>query len=346
MIPRRQPANAPVVRHPRTTHKIIVTAEVIVVGGGLAGLSAAVYLARATRDVLVIDSGKSMARSEPEVENYLGFPNAISGDDLLRRAADQAARYGARLKRDEVVSVRRHRDGTFALYGRKAWYRCSRLLLATGIFHVPPAIPGIRRCLGRGLYFCRDCDGYRLRGRDLAVYGWTNEAVDYALGMLPYSPRVAVVTDGQEPRWDRRRWRWIREYRIPIFLQPITAAEQRRGKLQGLMFKDGARYCLDALFTTRGDLYYSKLARSLGAKIRNGEVLVDLEMRTSVPGLYAAGCVTPANCQMIIAAGQGATAAQAINHDLFWESLATHSLRQFRGRQLRRADTRPRVRRP
>jgi thioredoxin reductase (NADPH) len=299
-----------------------IKAEVIIVGGGLAGLSAAVYLGRSTRDVLLIDSGKSMARAEPKVENYLGFPDAIDGKELLRRSAIQAQRYGARLKHDEVLSARLTLRGTFRLRSRKAIYHCKRLLLATGIFHVPPSIPGIRGCVGRGLYFCRDCDGYRVRGRDLAIYGWTNEAAEYALGMLSYSPRVAIVTDGHKPHWDRQYQRWIREYKIPVFLERVARAKLRQGHLRELVFKDGKRISLDALFTTRGDVYYNKIAKNLGAKIKDGEIVVDLEMRTSIPGLFAAGCVTPANCQMIIAAGQGATAAQAINHDLFCESLA------------------------
>jgi len=92
---------------------------------------------------------------------------------------------------------------------------------------------------------------------------------------------------------------------------------------------------IDCIFTTRGDIFYTGLAEKLGAKLdSDGQIEVDQCMRTSVPGLYAAGCVTPANCQMIIAAGQGAAAAQAINRDLFEESLATHSLRRFREAQL------------
>jgi thioredoxin reductase (NADPH) len=107
-------------------------------------------------------------------------------------------------------------------------------------------------------------------------------------------------------------------------------------RLKSLELSDSVQLTVDALFTTRGDIYFNKLAKSLGAKISaDGELQVDADMRTCVPGLYAAGCITPANCQMIIAAGQGATAAQAINRDLFLENLATHSLRRFRGRQIR-----------
>lgn len=100
----------------------------------------------------------------------------------------------------------------------------------------------------------------------------------------------------------------------------------------------------EALFTTRGDLFYNELARQLGAELDDdGQVMVDAEMGTSVPGVYAAGCVTPANCQMIVAAGQGAVAAQAINRSLFEEALRSHSLRKARARRLGHRRSRPRV---
>jgi thioredoxin reductase (NADPH) len=99
---------------------------------------------------------------------------------------------------------------------------------------------------------------------------------------------------------------------------------------------------IDNIFTTRGDIFHNKLAKKLGAKLdRDGEIKIDHCLRTSVPRLYAAGCVTPANCQMIIAAGQGAVAAQTINRDLFDESLRTHSLRRFREDQLEHQKTVP-----
>ena len=101
---------------------------------------------------------------------------------------------------------------------------------------------------------------------------------------------------------------------------------------------------IDYLFTTRGDIFHNELARKLGAKVdSDGQIKVDQCMRTTVPRLYAAGCVTPANCQMIIAAGQGAAAAQAINRDLFEDGLATHSLRRFREEQLEEEKTVPEV---
>ncbi len=321
------------------------SAEIIIVGGGLAGLSAAVYLGRARRETLLIDEGKSMARWEPDVQNYLGFPEGISGRELLARARRQARHYGAHFSRDRICGAAAH-GGVFELEGRSGPYSCRRLLLATGIFHIPPDIPGLEPCLGHSMFFCRDCDGYRVQGKTIAVYGWTNEAVRYALAMLLYSHCVVIVTDGREPSWNRRHGQWLREYEIPIFRQTITNVRHSGGQIQFLDLDDSTEVAVNALFTTRGDVYFHALAKDLGARIdAEGQIQVDPDMRTNVPGLYAAGCVTPANCQMIIAAGQGATAGQAINRDLFEESLATHALRRYRGRQLRARNTLPRSRR-
>jgi thioredoxin reductase (NADPH) len=114
-----------------------------------------------------------------------------------------------------------------------------------------------------------------------------------------------------------------------------------------LRFASDAAIKIDYIFTTRGDIFHNHLAKKLGAKLdSDGQIKVDHCMRTSVPRLYAAGCVTPANCQMIIAAGQGAAAAQAINRDLFEESLASHSLRRFRDDQLEKEKTVPEVSKP
>jgi thioredoxin reductase (NADPH) len=232
----------------------------------------------------------------------------------------------------------------FTLTGRRDRYTGRRLLIATGLFHIPPEIRGIKPCLGHGLFFCKDCDGYRVQGRDIAVYGWRNETVEYALNMLLYSPCVSIVTDGRKSQWDKRHQGWIEEHHIPVYREDVVGVIRTGQHLEGVTFADGRRLIVGALFTTRGDKYLNRLARDLDAEINvDGEVVVDHDMRTTVAGVYAAGCVTPANCQMVIAAGQGATAAQAINRDLFLESLETHSLRRYRRQQLTRARTRPAV---
>jgi len=317
--------------------------EVIVVGGGIAGLSAAIYLGRAQRDVLVVDSGHSMAKWEPVVQNYLGFPNGVGGEELLKNGRTQARRYQARIVRDKITNVS-SRKSIFVLKGRRKTYRTKRLLVATGIFHLPPEIPGVKECLGHSMFFCKDCDGHRVRGKRIAIVGQNNEAVEYALGMLHYSACVIVATNGKRALWDRQHARWLEEYEIPVARKHIRDVLHRKRKIRALKFASGQDAKIDYIFTTRGDIFYNQLAKKLGAKIdSDGQIKIDQCMRTSVPGLYAAGCVTPANCQMIIAAGQGAAAAQAINRDLFEESLASHALRRFREAQLEQDKTVPEI---
>src|SRR4051794_21113720 len=257
--------------------------EVIIVGGGIAGLSAAIYLGRAERDTLVIDSGHSMAKWEPRVENYLGFSDGVDGEDLLKLGRKQARKHEVDFVDDQIEELALMKDG-FQLRGKNAKYGCESLLLATGIFHIPPEIPGVKQCLGHSMFFCKDCDGYRVRGKRIAIIGANNEAVEYALGMLDYSACVIVATNGKRPRWDKQHARWLEEYEIPVARKRIRDVEHRKRKIRALEFPGERSVKIDYLFTTRGDVFHNRLAKKLGAKIDpNGQIKVDQCMRTTVP---------------------------------------------------------------
>lgn len=316
--------------------------DAVIIGGGLAGLSAAIYLARAQRSTLVVDDGKSMARWEPEVQNYLGFPQGIAGDELLARGKEHARHYGAEFAEDHIEELVRS-GKLFRAQGKQGEYEARRVLLATGIYHLPPDIPGVSECLGHSMFFCKDCDGVRCDGKRIGILGWNDEAVEYALGMLLHSPCVFVFLNGHEPQWDAQHAQWLTEYEIPVYREKVIDVHHLCRSVKWLELDCEVRVELDALFTTRGDIYHNKLARQIGAGTKDGEVLVSECMETTAPGFYAAGCVTPANCQMIIAAGEGATAAQAINRSLFEESLQTHSLHRYRSKQLANCETEPTV---
>lgn len=302
--------------------------EAAIVGGGIAGLSAAVYLGRSRRRTVILDSGRSMAAWEEMVENYLGFPEGLSGRQLLERSRRQALQFGAILVEDEARGIRREESDSFLVQGREETYRARRVLLATGLTHVLPDIPGAKECLGKSVFFCKDCDGYRVQGRRIVIVGSRNDAAQYALAMLAFSPSVLIATHGERPGWTLHWQARLAEYGVEVIRERVKELVHQGGAVQRLRLESGDERSIEALFATRGDVFHTGLAQALGAREdQEGQLWVDAEMRTSVPGLYAAGCVTPANCQMIIAAGQGAAAAQAINRDLFEENLARHTLR-------------------
>jgi len=321
--------------------------DVIIVGGGFAGLSAAIYLGRALRRTLVLDAEESLAKYEPEVQNYFGFPEGISGPELLRRGHEQAEHYGAEILKDEVERAEIDPNGGFFVHGRHVRFHAQCLLLATGLYHLPPKVQGANECIGKTLFFCKDCDGYKVQGKRIAVIGQNNAAVEYSLALLLYSPCVMIATNGQKITWSKKHDEWIREYEIPVYREKISGIQHSKGCLLALAFPNDLVAKTNFVFTTRGDIYFSELAKQLGAKIDDeGQIIVDRDQRTNIPGLYAAGCVTEANCQMIISAGHGAAAAQAINRSLFEESLRNHSLKRYREEQIATQDVAPEIVRP
>ena len=318
--------------------------DVIIIGGGYAGLSAAIYLGRAMRRTLVLDAEESLGKYEPEVQNYFGFPEGISGSELLRRGAEQAKRFGAEILTDEVERAEIDPAGGFFVYGRHVRFHAQRLLLATGLYHLPPKVKGANDCIGKTLFFCKDCDGYKVQGKTIAVIGHNDEAVEYALGLTLYSPCVMIATNGGKTTWSKQHDDWIRKYEIPVHCEKIDEIQHVKGCLAAVAFANGTLAKADYVFTTRGDIYYNELAKQLGAELDvEGQIITDHKQRTNVPGLYAAGCVTEANCQMIISAGHGAAAAQAINRSLFEESLENDTLKQYRDRQIETEQTQPAV---
>ena len=270
-----------------------------------------------------------MAEWEPCIQNYLGFPDGIHGRDLLARGREQVRRFGVQEILDDVARIQRTSEG-FVLESTNHSYRARKVLLATGLTHLLPDLPGADACLGHSVLFCKDCDAYRVQGRPIVIYGRQNEAARYALAMLAFSPSVSILTDGKPPAWSALWREHLMEYGVPVRPEPVSELVHEGGQLRAVRFHGGPPCDAQALFATRGDVYHTGLAEGLGAlRDEEGQLVIDADMRTTVPGLYAAGCVTPANCQMVIAAGQGATAAQAVNRDLFTEHLLHHRLPRF-----------------
>ena len=177
--------------------------EVIMIGGGIAGLSAAIYLGRAQRDTLVIDSGHSMAKWDPIVENYLGFPDGVGGEELLADGRQQAERYEVRFAKDEIIEVSRIGQTASNCAERAEPIGRNDFCSRPAFFISRRKSPGVKECLGHSMFFCKDCDGYRVRGKRIAICGANNEAVEYALGHAALLACVMVATNGEATALER-----------------------------------------------------------------------------------------------------------------------------------------------
>lgn len=292
--------------------------DTIIIGGGPAGLSAALTLGRCRRRVLVCDAGQPRNRSSDHLHAYLTRDGMAPGE-FLRIGREQLRAYDTvRLTHCEVVEASRAADAFEIVLADGARERGRTLLLATGVVdHVPP-IAGIEPLYGKSVHHCPYCDGWEWRDRPLAVYGrGDDKGAGLALMMLQWSSDVVLLTDGpaalsadERERLDARGVR-VRE-------DAIARLEGTGGQLARVVFGDGR--CLDraALFFNTGQHQRSPLAAALGCAFdeRGGVVAKDYEVATSVPGVYVAGDASRDVQLVVIAAAEGVKAGFAINRDL------------------------------
>lgn len=293
--------------------------DAAVVGGGPAGLSAAIYLARYNRRVLVFDTGHGRSTHHQVNHNYLGFPGGIATVDLRRLAAEQLARYdNARVVHHLVTGVERDADGGFTLRSQGHRWRARTIVLATGVLDHFPHFPGWRSYVGRSMFWCITCDGYENRGRDILVVGHTDAAAGEAMQLHALTDRVRLLTNSHRDDISERFRRRLAGAGIEVVHDRIQEAEGADGLLRAVVTRGGRRLGLDALFSLQGATPETALARALGVRLNDaGYVVVDSEQKTSVPGVHAAGDVTSLHSHQVAAAvHEGAQAASAAHYFL------------------------------
>jgi thioredoxin reductase (NADPH) len=287
-------------------------ADCLIIGGGPAGLTAATYLARYRRSVVLIDSGESRAALIPESHNFPGF-QGIAGPELLRRLRGQAAGYGAALERGRILNLQRDVPSGFKALTEDKEIVARRVLLATGLIDESPAIPGLDGCIESGaIRYCPICDGYEALDRRIGVLGPLDQAMNKALFLRTYSRRVQLfaTTGGNAP-----------EHRDEIDTGIVQSGKPVRIERQdeGLaVFTDDGRRCeIDILYPALGCEVRSELALALGAARSDiGLLQVDSLQRTSIDGLYAAGDVVADLHQLTVATAHAAIAATDIHNSL------------------------------
>jgi thioredoxin reductase (NADPH) len=292
--------------------------DCVVVGGGPAGLTAAIYLARFRRRFRLLDGGRSRASWIPRTRNYPGFPDGLSGDDLLARMRLQAQRYGASVVKDRVEALDLV-EGGFALTLRgRDTLRAKRVILATGVIENEPDLPDCMGAVERALIrICPICDGYEGVGKAVAVLGNSDHAAAEALFLRTYTNQVTLVLVGEDIALSAARRAELEAAGIPIVHTPIRHVRIEEGRIRALDIGDGAIHAFDALYSAFGVTPQSALADAVGARRdSSGRLLVDAHQQTSVDGLFAAGDLVRGLNQIAVAAGEAALAATAVHNSL------------------------------
>lgn len=288
--------------------------EILIIGAGPAGLTAATYLARFRRRVLVADGGGSRACWIPVSHNMPGFPEGITGDAILKRTTDQAVEYGAVIEPGRIESLTRDEKGFVArLNGREV--RVRAVLLATGVIDHHPDLPGVERAIERSLVrICPICDGYEAIDKAVAVIGQDSTGAREAAFLRTYSDRVTLIHIGPaEGLGDRAE---LKRLGIELIEASIDDVHLEGDRVTALGWGDTVR-AFDLVYSALGTSPNAALAQALGAQLgEDGRLIVDAHQATSVKGVYAAGDVVRGLNQIAVAGAEAAVAATAIHNEL------------------------------
>jgi len=291
-----------------------------IIGGGPAGLSAAIYLARFNRSVVVIDTEyKGRWRTHEKNENYLGFPKGIASKKLRELGKQQAKHFGAICKTDTIIEAHHKRD--FKLVGKKATYAAKTIILATGVTDIFPKFAHVNECVGRSLFWCITCDGFKSQDKNIVIVGHDENALTTALQFLNFTKNIVVLTNHNvgDIQLPRAIVADLAKHNIPIYEMTIKKVNSREGNISEIILQNNKKLACDMMFSLQGATPNTSLAKKLGVETAvNGFIIIDAEQRTNVKGVYAAGDVTRSYAhQIVTAAHEGATAAQAANFDLY-----------------------------
>ncbi len=292
--------------------------DCLIIGGGPAGLVAALYLARFHLSLKVIDAGRSRADWIPCSRNILGFPDGISGSDLLERMRAHAQKYGAEIVQGRVTRLDRDDDLFSAEWGEGA-ARARTVLLATGVSNRRPDMDEALHddALARGLIrYCPICDGYEVTDRKVGVIGSGSHGVAEAVFLRGYTADVTLIAPDRVHELDADDQERLRAYAISTIDGPCRGVAVQKDCIV-VETADG-HHAFDSVYPALGSDTHVELAAQIGVAVKedSGCIVVDSHQRTNVPGVYAAGDVVLGLDQISHAAGEGGVAATTIRNDL------------------------------
>ena len=293
--------------------------DCLVIGGGPAGLTAAIYLARFHLDILVVDEGRSRAGWIPCTRNHAGYPDGISGKELLERMREQAQKYGAKILMERVTKLERDETkGLFTANWGSGCVEARSVLLATGVTNRRPPMDEELHddALARGLIrYCPICDGYEVTDKKVGVIGSDSHGVAEALFLRGFTADVTLIAPHEALRLNPEDHEKLKEAGIDCVDGPAEAVAFSEEFI--VVNTAEGHHTFDSVYPALGSDTHVQLAEQLRASLNDqGCIGVDSHQRTSVVGLYAAGDVVIGLDQISHAMGEGGVAATTIRNDL------------------------------
>ncbi len=301
--------------------KTVQKHDVVIIGGGPAGLTAGIYTGRGQLDTIILEKGLpggQIAQTE-EVENYAGFPDAISGPELSQRMVDQAKKFGSEIVMDEATTIERTANGEFVVRGYDADYQARAIIIATGANPKRLGVPGEDEFYGRGVSTCATCDGFFYRGREVVVVGGGDAAIEEGTFLTKFADKVTVIHRRDELRAHKSAQE--RAFANPkmyfVWDTVVTEVLGADGQVSGVRTRhvntgEEGEMATDGVFIYVGHEPNTAFLTPLVKLNATGYVDVDQEIYTNVEGIFAAGDVSDeVYRQLGTSTGAGTRAAMA-----------------------------------
>ncbi|MFL5732495.1 MAG: NAD(P)/FAD-dependent oxidoreductase [Chloroflexia bacterium] len=294
-----------------------------IIGGGPAGLSAAVYMGRLRRSVVVIDDSEGRSTWHQVNRNYLGFPDGVHATALRELGEKQASEYGARFVDARATSASElgyRRSRCFRVETTAGTFTARTIILAMGVKDSFPQFEGSEECIGKSMFWCIICDGYEATGKKVVVLGHGDRAAALALQLLQFTDKVTLVAWDEKLDLEEERMEALREHGIQVIdcgCDVYTCGKS--GQLNSIRLSDGTEIELDMLFVAQRVEPNTQLAEELRIDVdEHRYIRADAEQLTNVEGVYAAGDITRLfNHQVTSAVHEGGMAAAAANYYLY-----------------------------
>ena len=290
--------------------------DCIIIGGGPAGLNAAVVLGRCRRKVLVFDTENYRNRYSHGMHNYLTRDDILPGD-FLNICHKELEKYSVQLLHKKIVTAAKNNEGIFIAKDEDGrLYYSKKLLVATGLTDTLPGVPGFKEMYGRSVFHCPYCDGWEVRDKRLGVYAKNKEGWELALTLKGWSEQVILYTDGKNKVKPEHKQQ-LDANNIPVIRLPIDRLYGIDGQLEKIIFKNGEERPCDALFFVNGYIQQCNLAEAFGCEMnKKGVVVTNRYQQTNIPGLYVAGDASKDMHFVVVAGAEGAKAGVIINKEL------------------------------